>query len=132
MEKIRGVNPDEIDVRLLIRAALSYYKQLDNHIKGVKVLPQETVKFIADRVLEITLTLEDIANEIYENLTPEEKAILEFAEVERNKFLYMKTNGEPNSDKSMEYIKALKDASTAHYNQVREIANEKLNLSQEQ
>lgn len=120
-------NTREVDPRLMIRAAVFYYEQLDKHIKNVQHLSEETIKYYVERLLEITLHLEDFANQIYDNLSDEERAILKFAEQQRNKGLYLKENGEPLSKDSIDAINRVIDASTKRYEAIREKAQGKLN-----
>jgi hypothetical protein len=122
-------NSDEPDFKILIRAALTYYKQIDDHIKGVKSLSQESIDYYIERLLEITLMLESIADEVYDKLDENTKAILDKAEITRNLHLFSDVNGKPLAPKDQQTIQNCIDASAAHYDQVREDAKAKINLS---
>ena len=123
-------NTREQDPRIMIRAAMFYYQQLDSHLKNTTHLSQETIKFYVDRLLEITLYLEDLANQIYEGLSDEERAILELAEKKRNENLYIKTDGSKD-ERAIEHIRSVIEASTKRYNEIREEAKSKLSQDSE-
>lgn len=119
-------NPDEIDTKIIIRAAISYYNKLYDHITGKHSLPPETIKFISERLLEQVMILENIADSIYEQLTPEEKNILAYIEEKRNENLY---GPQHHQAVTKDLVDKLMDSSNAYYEQIRKDANEKLNLS---
>lgn len=119
-------NAREKDPRIMVRAAMFYYQQLDLHLKNVQHLSQETIKYYTDRLLEITLFLEEFANKIYEDLSDEERHILEMAEEKRNENLYVKPNGSVD-ERSVEYIRTLIKSATERYDGIRKEAEEKIN-----
>ena len=123
------IRNEEVDITILCKAALTYYNALQMHLKGTHPLSQETIKYYVDSLLEITLNLEDLSKDIYDSLSDEEKKALELAEMKRNEFLYTDCIGKPRPQKDMQTIKACIDASSAHYDEVREEAKSKINHS---
>ena len=121
-------NPDEIDIKIIIRAALSYYNKLYDHITGKHNLSPETIKFISERLLEQVMILEHISDNIYEQLTPEEKNILALMEEKRNENLY---GPDHHRDVIKQQVDTLLANSEERYDQIRQDAIEKVNRSRE-
>lgn len=121
---------DAIDTKLIIRAALTYYKLLDEHISGKKSLPPETIKFISDRLLEQVLILQDVADNIYEQLSPEEKNILALMEEKRNE---NKVGGSAYAyERGIELSEEVRKASDNHYDTLKDDAVERTNFNNSQ
>lgn len=127
MSKMNGRNGiEETDITIILRAAASYYSALKNHIDGKSNLSEETIKYYIDRLLEITLTLEAVANSIYDSLSDEDKAVLKQIEQHRNRNLYRDKEGFLMPKKDIETIKTCIDTSTRHYDELRSEAKERL------
>lgn len=120
-------NKRECDPRIIVRACMFYYKELDMHLKNVKHLSQEMIKYYADRLLEATLFLEKYASQIYEGLTEEEKKILELAEAKRNEHLYTDSAGYPLSPKDINAINTCIDSSNDRYDKIHTQSEERVN-----
>ena len=122
-------DPDEIDTKIIIRAAISYYSKLYDHISGKRSLSPETIKFISDRLLEQVMILERVSDTIYEQLTPEEKNILALVEEKRNENLYGPEN---HRDVTKQQVDTLLANNKERYDQIRQEVNRKVNQSREQ
>ena len=117
----------ECDPRLIIRACQYYYRQLDMHLKNVQHLSQETIKFYVDRLLEATMFLENYANQIYEDLSDEEKNILNIEEIKRNMHLYEDSAGKPLKPQAVHDVDTCIETANKRYEKIREDAKERLN-----
>lgn len=120
-------NKREVDPRIIIRSCMFYYNQLDKHLKNVIHLSQETIKYYTERILEATLFLEEYANQIYDELSEEEKEILKLAETKRNERLYTDSAGSPLSPKDINAIKTCIDTSNNRYTKIHEEAEDRTN-----
>ncbi len=127
MRAQNGINGVEnTDITIILRAAATYYSALKNHIDGKSNLSEETIKYYIDRLLEITLTLEAVANSIYDSLSDEEKAVLKQIEQHRNRNLYRDKDGFMMPKKDIETIKTCIDTSIRHYDIIRSETKERL------
>ena len=117
----------EIDPRIIIRACMFYYKELDNHLKNVKHLSQEQIKYYADHLLESTLFLEQYASQIYDSLSDQEKAILDLAETKRNENLYKNKSGEPVTVAAEKEITNCINAANERYDRIHKESEDRVN-----
>ena len=117
---------EDIDISILLRAASFYNAALKSHIQGDTPLAEDTIKFYTDRLLEINLTLEAVANYVYDSLSDEDKDKLLKMEQYRNRHLFTSDDGGRLHVKDVATIKNCIEASRKHYEEVRRIANEKI------
>ena len=108
-------SPNEIDVKALSRAAITYYNILQQHCQGTIQLPPESIKFFSERLLENVLMIEKEAQKIYDSFTDEEKEILAQQEEHRNRFY---SDGTEIGHRGVEEIKQYLDNVTKKYESI--------------
>ncbi len=117
---------DDVDPHTLFRAMLFFLRGIDKHIKNTEHLSKETIKYYTDRILEITMTLEDCALVTYDEIDDEEKKQLELQETERNREMYERADGTPVR-KGLEEIQKFIISTAERYNSIRAKAKRRVN-----
>lgn len=121
---------DIIDPNILLRAAAFFYSKINKHVNDTEHISKETIKYYIDRILEITLALDDYANDVYDDLSDEEKKSLEQYDIDRNKYLFERHDGRVIGKGADELIKFLKNTEI-RYRNIRQKAESRVNNSQE-
>lgn len=119
--------PEEIDYKMMIKAAQVYVKVLEGHTNGTITLSQESIRYYCNSLLEIVFKLEEYANYLYDSLSDEEKAMLEDEEKKKNYPIYFNADGSKNSQPVIDVIENVLKTNNDRYEHIREEAKEKIN-----
>ena len=118
---------EEIDIKQICRAANVYYKILQNHCLGVIQLPEDTIKFMTERLLEQVLILEEVSKQVYEYLPEDVKELLAQQEQSRNNSVYFDSHGNPLKNCDHAAIQTCIDNAQSRYDSIRDKAEERVN-----
>ena len=118
---------DEIDIKILIRAAMHYYQRLNDHINGTESLSKEMITYSANKLLELTLMIEEMAAEVYGKLPEEDKQILELAEKKRNEGMFAQSDGDALSEQALQTLYSVLDTIKKREDDVRNKSTDRIN-----